>query len=201
MASGYMNGSAKTLDHTLLGKLFKGNASISLLPYNPSTGVEGFDSLDFSGADEIYTIQDSFQISQGDATSTEIKIDQKNETIDTTTEAGEWTIAGNIPAIATAILDVFYNAVDTAVTGVKGQADGSGTTAYAGKSYEMAGKEVYATMLVENEAKNLAVCFAKVKMTVGFAKDDSTNPAYLKLAATILANDASAVGDWAVVSR
>lgn len=198
-ASSFMGGgSVKTLTHALLTNLFKGNASISLLPYGDS-GVASFSALDFQGADEIYTIKDSFTIAQADPTTSEIKIDQKDETIDTSVEKGEWTIAGNIPTIASAILDVFFEKGQTSVTGVKGQ----GGDAYTGAAYFATPKEVYATMLVEAESKKAAIVFAKVKMTVGVALDDNSNPAYLKLSASILANDESTgkVGDWASLKK
>lgn len=193
----FMNGSAKTLSHSLLSNLFKGNAAISLLPYN-SNGVT-WAGLSFSGADQIYTIKDSFQISQADTSTSEIKIDQMDETIDTTTEKGEWTFSGNIPTIASAILEVFYNAgVTVSTNAVVGQAG----TSYTGKAFFSEPKEVYATMLVENASKSMAIAFAKVKMTVGLSKDDASNPAYLKLAGSILANDESTglQGDWASLS-
>lgn len=192
-ATSFMNGTSKTLTHNLLANLFKGSAAISLLPYT-SAGVASFSALDFGGADQIYTIKDSFQISQADPTSTEIKIDQMDETIDTVTESGEWTIAGNIPTIASAILEVFFTKSSTAVTGLEGQ---DGSTSYDGTAFFTQPKEVYATMLVESSSLKRAMVFAKVKMTVGVSMDDSSNPAYLKLSATILANDASGVGDWA----
>lgn len=193
-ASTFMNGSSKTLTHSLLANLFKGNAAISLLPYT-SAGVASFGALDFGGADQIYTIKDSFQISQADPTSTEIKIDQKDETIDTVTEKGEWTISGNVPTIAQEILEVFYTKSNTTVSGVEGQ---DGTTSYSGEAFFSEPKEVYATMMVESSSLHRALIFAKVKMIAGVSMDDSSNPAYLKLTMTILANDESTglVGDW-----
>lgn len=195
----FMKGASKTLSHALLAKLFKGNAAISLLPYKTS-GVT-WNGLSFSGADQIYTIRDSFQISQADGSTSEIKIDQMDETIDTVTEKGEWTFNGNIPTIAKEILEVFYTAGKTISqsNAVVGQ---DGTTQYQGESFFAEPKEVYATMLVENAAKNLAIAFAKVKMTVGLSKDDASNPAYLSLQGTILSNDEATgqEGDWAVLS-
>lgn len=198
-ASKFMNGgNSATLTHELLSKLFKGVASISILPYE-ATGVT-WDGLDFGGADQIFTLKDTFTISQDDPTTTNIQIDQKDENIDTTVEQGDWTISGNIPTIAEEILSIFYDeGALVSSTGIKGQTG----TAYKGKAFFANPREVYATWLVENAKQDMAVAFARVKMTVGLAQDDTSNPAYLKLNATILANTEAtgAQGDWAVIKK
>lgn len=263
-ANSFMNGgSKKSLTHEMLANLFKGCSAISLLPYSP-TGV-AWAGLDFGDADQIYTLKDSFQISQSDPTVTEIQIDQMSETIDSDTEKGDWTFTGNIPSLAAEILEVFYQSgafvgnrvvayentarsqtslkikkgsgisgattltngtITLTVSAInKNNADydvltvsstsadikkgdtfykdadviiGQDGSKYAGRAFFSTSKEIYATMLVENEAKTSAIAFAKVKMTVGMSKDDATNPAYLKMTGTILANDESTgqQGDW-----
>lgn len=206
----YFTGSSKTLTRALLNDLFKGVAHITLMPFDKvkqATGTQAggikWEGLTFTGGDEIFTIKDSFQISQADATQEELNIDQSDIAIDTTVTAGEWTFSGNIPSVAAALCNVFYNkgvAITAGSgTGIGGQESGKN---YGGQAYFATPVEVYATMLVENRAQNMAIAFARVKITVGLSKDDASNPAYLKMAGSILGNpEASGTqGDWAVVS-
>jgi len=196
----FFTGSSKTWTKSLLATLFKGQSHLSLMPYDSANGVTWAD-LSFNGADEIFTIKDSFQISQADPTVTEIKIDQMEEVIDTTAEKGEWTFTGNIPAVVAEYCKIFFN------TGVSVTSSnpvvGQGGTTYTAESYFAEPKEVYATMLVENKATNLGLAFARVKLIVGVSMDDNTNPAYLKVTGTILSNTEStgAQGDWAICEK
>ena len=183
-----------TLTKAMLADLHKGNASISLLAC-PATGQVTFADLDFSAADQIFTTKDSFTIADADPTITNIQIDQLNEIIDTDIEDGDYVINANIPSIATAVLDYFYNAGVT-VTGLKGQ---DGTTTYGGKAY-LGRKEVYVSILVESASKNTAVCFARVKCIVNKpSRDDNSNPAYLKFAGYVNTNLKANEGTFAVL--
>lgn len=205
----YFEGTSKTLTKALLNDLFKGVAHISIMPFDAVKQSSGdnaggikWDGLNFAGADEIYTIKDSFQITQGDPSTENIEVDQFDTAIDTTTTPGEWNFQGNIPSIAAELCNVFYKkgVVISGTDGINGQGAGS---AYAGQAYFAEPKEVIATMLVENRAASMAIAFARVKITVGLSKDDASNPAYLKMAGTILANpEASGLqGDWAVLKK
>lgn len=205
----FFTGDTKTLTKALLENLFKGVAHISIMPFETVKQSEGaqaggikWQGLSFNGADEIFTIKDSFQISQADATEEDINVDQFDSAIDSTTTPGEWTFSGNIPSIAADLCKVFYeNGVSiskaTAGNGIIGQQN----VEYAGASYFASPKEVYATMLVENRASSMAIAFARVKMVVGLSKDDA-GTAYLKLSGKILANPeaSNTQGDWAVVN-
>jgi hypothetical protein len=91
-----------TLTKAMIDDLHKGMAALSLLPY--ADGGVTFSNLDFEGADQIFTLKDSFSITPSDTTSEEIKIDQRDEVIDTTVTKGEWTMTGNIPSVATELL-------------------------------------------------------------------------------------------------
>ena len=183
-----------TLTKEMLSDLHKGNASISLLAC-PANGQVSFSTLDFSTADQIFTTKDSFTINDADPTITNIQIDQLNEIIDTDIEDGDYVINANIPSIATAVLDYFYNAGVT-VASMLGQ---DGTTSYAGKGY-LARKEVFVSILVESASKNTAICFARVKCVVNRpSRDDNSNPAYLKFAGYINANLKSNEGNFAVL--
>ena len=183
-----------TLTKAMIDDLHKGMASLSLLEY-PEGGVT-FSNLDFSGADQIFTLKDSFSITPSDPTSEEIKIDQKDQTIDTTTETGEYKMAGQIPSVATELLDYFMSSAAT-VTGVKGQ-DGD---TYSGKSYYTEPREVICSVLVESASKKTAIAFAKVKFVVpGVTLENASTPAFLAFNADILANAKSGEGDFAVLA-
>ena len=196
----FFTGSSKTWAKTLLATLFKGQSHWSLMPYDSTNGVSWAD-LSFNGADEFFTLKDSFQLSINDPTTTEIKIDQMDATIDTSTEDGEWTFTGNIPVLAVAYCDIFFDkgATVTSSNKILGQ-DG---TQYTAQAYFATPKEVYVTMMIENQAGTEGIAFARAKITVGVSNDDSTNPAYLKINGTILNNTESsgAQGDWAICSK
>lgn len=196
----FFTGTSKTWAKSLLATLFKGQSHFSLMPYDTVNGVTWAD-LSFSGADEFFTLKDSFQLSQADPTVSEIKIDQMDSVIDTTSEKGEWTFVGNIPAIAIAYCNIFFDK-GAAVTS-SGMIVGQDGTTYTAQAYFAEPKEVYATILIENQAINRGLAFARVKMTVGVSNDDSTNPGYLKVSGTILTNTESSgqQGDWAVLEK
>jgi len=196
----FFTGTSKTWAKTLLATLFKGQSHWSLMPYDSTNGV-AWENLSFSGADEFFTLKDSFQLSKADPTVTEIKIDQMDATIDTSTEDGEWTFTGNIPVIAAAYCDIFFDKGATVTS--SGVILGQDGTTYTAQAYFATPKEVYATMMIENQAKNEGIAFARVKITVGVSNDDSTNPAYLKINGTILNNTESTglQGDWAICSK
>lgn len=183
-----------TLTKAMIDDLHKGMASLSLLEY--AEGGVTFSNLDFTGADQIFTLKDSFSITPSDPTSEEIKIDQKDQTIDTTTETGEYKMAGQIPSVATEVLDFFMNKAAT-VTGVKGQ---EGDT-YSGSSYYIEPKEVICSALVESASKKTAIVFAKVKFVVpGVTLENASTPAYVAFNADVLANAATGQGDFAVLA-
>ena len=186
---------AATLTKAMIDDLHKGMAALSLLPY--TDGGVTFSNLDFTAADQIFTLKDSFSITPSDPTSEEIKIDQKDQTIDTTTETGEYKMAGQIPSGAVEVLDYFMNAAKE-VTGLKGQEGDS----YAGKSYYIEPKEVICSVLVESASKKTAIAFAKVKFVVpGVTVENASTPAYVAFNADILANALAEQGDFAVLSK
>lgn len=209
----YFVGQGKTLNKALLTDLFKGVAHISIMPFDlvkKTTGDNAggilWKGLSFRGADELFTIKDSFQITQADPTTEEINVDQFDTPIDTEVTAGEWTFAGNVPTVAIAACDVFYKqgvAISAATQneGILGQ-EASPAVEFDGQAYFAEPKEVMATMLVENRGCGMALAFARVKITVGLSKDDS-GAAYLKMSGTILNNPEASgqQGDWAVCKK
>lgn len=182
-----------TLTKAMIDDLHKGMAAISLLEY-PEGGVT-FASLDFTGADQIFTLKDSFSITPSDPSSEEVKIDQRDQTIDTTVTTGEYKMAGQIPSVATELLDFFMSKAKS-VNGIKGQEGDS----YSGASYYIEPKEVVCTVLVESASKKTAIVFGKVKFVVpGVSLENASTPAYLAFNADVLANAKDGEGDFAVL--
>jgi hypothetical protein len=182
-----------TLTKAMIDDLHKGMTAISLVPYTEGGVV--FNNLKFNGADQIFTLKDSFSITPSDPTSEEIKIDQKDQTIDTTVTTGEYKMAGQIPSVAVAVLDYFMNDATTVNT-VTGQ---DGIT-YKGKSYYIEPREVTCSVLIESASQRTAIAFAKVKFTVpGVTVENASTPAYLAFNADILANAKEGQGDFAVL--
>lgn len=196
-----------TLTHAMLNDLHIGNASLSLLPYS-STGVDITSGLDFSSADQIYTLEGTFNLTSDDPTSNDIRIDQHQEVIDTQIEkGGNWQMTGNIPSVAAELLGYFYDAGATIAAGTsqapKGVKGAEGTF-YTGKGFMASPNEVEVTILAESESKNTAILFPHVKLIVSKPKkDDNTNPAYLSFLGYILPNPYkngdNYVGDFAVL--
>ena len=185
---------AATLTKAMIDDLHKGMASISLLKY-PEGGVT-FGTLDFSEADQIFTLKDSFSVTPSDSTSEEVKIDQKDQTIDTTVTTGEYKMAGQIPSVATEVLDYFMSNA-TSVSNVTGQ-EGKN---YSGKSYYIEPKEVICSVLIESASKKTAIVFAKVKFAVnGVTIENASTPAYVAFTGDVLANAKEGQGDFAVLA-
>lgn len=176
---------AATLTKAMLDDLHKGNAAISILPY--TSGGVNLAGLDFTGADQIFTVQDSFTLSPEDGDTTDFKVDQYDETIDFDFDEGSWTINGNIPSIATAVLDYFFEAGET-ISGDGSTVTGQEGTVYSGKGYNAA-KMVEASVLVESKSKKTAIVIGHVKIVVNPpAIDDHSTPAYLGFVGYVLAN-------------
>ena len=196
-----------TLTHAMPNDLHIGNASLSLLPYS-SAGVDITSGLDFSAADQIFTLEGTFNLTSDDPTSNDIRIDQHQEVIDTQIEkGGNWQMTGNIPSVAAELLGYFYDAGATIAAGTaqapKGVKGAEGTF-YTGKGFMASPNEVEVTILAESESKNTAILFPHVKLIVSKPKkDDNTNPAYLSFLGYILPNPymngSDYVGDFAVL--
>lgn len=198
-----------TLTHAMLDDLHIGNACLSLLPYN-SAGMDITDptKTNFSTADQIYTLEGTFNLECDDPGNTDIKIDQHQEVIDVQIDkGGNWRMTGNIPSIAVELLSFFFTdgatiaagtaSSPTSVTGAEG-------TAYSGKGFMATPETIEVSVLAESESKNTAILFPHVKMVVSKPKkDDNTNPAYLSFTGFILPNPYKKtnayVGDFAVL--
>lgn len=193
-----------TLTKTMLSDMMKGNASISLLAC-PDSGEVTLGSLDFSAADQIFTVKDSFSISEGDPTTENTQIDQMDEIIDSQITEGDYSMTGQVPSNATALFDYFYEAgkaigsEEGTVTGIKGQGE-DGTT-YVGKSYG-GKKEVYCSVLVESQSRETAVVFARVRCVLSRPVQENTStPGYCTFNGYILANLKEGEGNFAVLRK
>lgn len=198
-----------TLTKTMLADIIRGNASISLLPLSEmdppaDEGQVAFADLDFSQADQIFTIKDSFSISEGDPTTENTQIDQMDEIIDSQITEGDYTMTGQVPSNAQELFDFFYEAGQTvgseagSVTGIKGQ---DGTTTYVGKSYG-GKKEVYCSVLVESQSKQTAVVFARVRCVLSRpVLENTSNPGHCTFNGYILANLKEGEGNFAVLHK
>lgn len=196
-----------TLTHAMLDDLHIGNACLSILDYS-SSGVDITSGLDFSGADQLYTLEDTFNLSCDDPSSTDIRIDQHREVIDVAIDkSGNWTMTGNIPTQAVAVFNKFYNSGAEITAGTasspKGVTGAEGTF-YTGKGFLATPNIVEVTVLAESETKNTAILFPHVKLIVSKPKkDDNSNPLYLTFTGFILPNAYKSgnnyVGDFAVL--
>lgn len=190
-----------TLTHAMLDDLHIGNACLSLKAYTPA-GVDITTAQDFSAADKIYTLEGTFNLESDDPSSTDIRIDQHQEVIDVQLDkGGNWRMTGNIPSVATALLDYFFTEGQATATVTGGE-----STTYSGKGYLATPEVIEVTVLAESESKNTAILFPHVKMVVSKPKkDDNDNPAYLSFTGFILPNPftkgtpATPVGDFAVL--
>ncbi len=181
-----------SLTHAMLDDLHIGNASLSLLAY-PSTGFDPT-GADFSTGGQIFTLEDTFNLSCDDPSSSDIRIDQHREVIDVSIDkGGNWVMTGNIPTEAQAVFDEFFPAGvaisagtqshPTSVTGA------DGNTTYTGKGYLATPEVVEVAVLAESESKNTAILFPHVKMVLSRPKkDDNSNPLYLTMTGFILPN-------------
>ena len=192
-----------SLTHAMLDDLHIGNASLSLLAYD-AAGVN-IATMDFSAGGHIFTLEDTFNLSADDPSSSDIRIDQHREVIDVAIDkGGNWVMTGNIPSQAQAVFDEFYEAgIASAVTGGEGDS-------YTGKGYQATPNVVEVSVLAESESKNTAILFPHVKMVLSRPKkDDNSNPLYMTFTGFILPNpyisgtgsSAKPAGDFVVLKK
>lgn len=168
---------AATITKAVLSDLHKGNARIKLLPE-----VTSMDGIDFTSADELFTLQDSFQIVQGEPTLNEIKIDQYGEpTIDIDVEKGEFSLQGTIPSTAKAVLDYFFTQVGSTVI----ITSETGKT-FSGQGYSDDVKQVVCSVLVESETRKSAFFFTKVRFTANVDGSDVSQPVGIPFVGSIM---------------
>ena len=182
-----------TLNRELLKPLHKGNAAIALLP--TESGSVDFASLDFSQADLIYSIKGTFQITQDDPEVSELKIDQGDSVIDSTTTSGAITITASYPTIAEEAFAFFYKEAKE-VSGVKGITSGK---TYSGKSFFNTPKQIETSLMALSQDESTAIAFARVQFTVVMRQDNEDQPFYLSVTGKVLSNLKEGEGDFVVL--
>lgn len=183
-----------TLTNAILNDLNTGNAVLKLLPYTPggvNLAVSG--GVDFSSADEIFTLENSFQISKDAPSFTSTRIDQKHKVIESAVTAGEnYTMTGNIPSIAVDLLTLGFEAVAGSIKAKDGTENYSSTSAF-----KYGGLEKEFTVLAISQSGNTAIIFARVRFIFSEPQhDDNTTPTYVQFNAAMLPNE-NASGDFA----
>lgn len=185
-----------TVSNAILNDLNTGNAVLKLLAYTPggvNLAVSG--GIDFSSADEIFTLENSFQISKDAPSFSSTRIDQKHKVIESAVEMGEnYTMTGNIPSIALALLELGF---DKVAGSVKAKDGSDNYTAASAFKYGPLEKEY--TVLARSQSGNSALLFARVKFVFSEPQhDDNTTPTYVQFNAVMLPNE-NASGDFAAL--
>jgi len=186
-----------TLTSAMLNDLNTGNSVLKLIPYVAGTGcnLDATGGVDFSAADEIFTLENSFQISKDKPSFNSIKIDQKHKVIESGVTAGDnYTMQGNIPSIAVALLSFGFEQGSASAA----KAKISATESYDGsKAYKLGSLEKEYTVLAISQSGNTAILFARVKFIFSEPEhDDNTTPTYVHFDAVVLPNE-HASGDFA----
>ena len=184
------------ISNSILNDLNTGNAVLKLLAYTPGgVNLATSGGIDFSSADEIFTLENSFQISKDAPSFTPTRIDQKHKVIETSVEAGDnYTMTGNIPSIAIALLELGF---DKVTGNVKAKDGTDNYTASAAFKYGPLEKEY--TVLARSQSGNSALLFARVKFVFSEPQhDDNTTPTYVQFNAVMLPNE-NVSGDFATL--
>lgn len=178
---------AATLTKAMLDDLHKGCASIRLIAQ-----TNDISAADFSAADQIFTLKDTFSVNQGEPTVNEIKIDQGDKTILTDVDTAEFNMSGDIPSAAKELFDYFYATNSgTAAAKVTVKVNSSSTADFEGYGYSTAPKITNATVLAESASGKTAVVFMNVQFVVNYVDDDQSNPQRVHFIGTILGNTGS----------
>ena len=175
------------LTSAILNDLNTGNSVLKLIPYvSGGINLARSGGIDFSEADEIFTLENSFQISKDAPSFSTTKIDQKHKVIESAVEAGDnYTMTGNIPSVAIAMLDFGFEKVASSIS-VKDNDDNYSSTA----AHKYGSKEKEYTVLCKSQSGNSAVVFARVKFVFSEPQhDDNTTPTYVQFNAVMLPNE------------
>lgn len=171
----------------MLDDLHKGCASIRLIAQ-----TNDITAADFSAADQIFTLKDTFSVNQGEPAVNEIKIDQGDKTILTDVDTAEFNMSGDIPSAAKELFDYFYATNSgTAAAKVTVKVNSSSAADFEGYGYSTAPKITNATVLVESASGKTAVVFMNVQFVVNYVDDDQGNPQRVHFIGTILGNTGS----------
>jgi len=192
---------AQTISTAALADLHIGVASIAIKEY--TAGGVTVSGMDFSEAEQLFSLENTFNLSSGSPTFNDIRIDQHRKVIDSSTEVDEsWTMTGNFPSQAEALFDLAFTKVGDSIT-VTGHKDGGTTgTAYSGQGYSNTSKIKEYSVLIESESKNTSILFARVRIIFSKpAHDDNTTPTYVAFTGSVLPNEKSGQPDFAVLKQ
>lgn len=186
--------SSATLKKELLDSLARGIASTKILPVTSGSVTTG--SLDFTNAGLIYSIEGSLNIEWAEPTLEELKVDQMQQTIAVDVEKGDITFSANYPTIAEAAIAEFFEADSTSKT-----ITADANTQYQGKGFFLSPKQTEVSMMIEDQAKNFAVIFARVSLTARIVYDSDNRIWYIGLDGRILSNLAENEPDALIIPK
>ena len=187
---------AQKITEAALADLHLGVASLSIKEYTP--GGVTLTGMDFSAAEQLFSLETTFNLSSGTPTFSDIRVDQHRKVIDSSVETDDsWTLTGNFPSVAEALCDVAFSKVGSSVT-VTGHTEGEvAGVSYSGQGYSNVSKIKEYSILVESESKNTAILFARVRVIFSKpAHDDNTTPTYVVFTGSVLPNEKSGEADW-----
>lgn len=176
---------AATLTKAMLEDVSVGCACIKLIE-------QTYDITDttFDNADEIFTESGTLNVSQADASKTDIKLDQLDQTVKSVYEKGEFTVTGKVPSTAIPLFEYFYSSASiTSPTLTAGITGADGTTKYkTAKGFDISGLRKKVTMFIESESGNTALIFTNVELVPTFTWGDvKTTPIGITFNGTVLA--------------
>ena len=190
---------AQVLTHALLADLHKGIAKTALLPV--SEGQATLNAADFTAADLLYSLKDSFAVDWSEPTVDEIKVDQNDETIDSDmSDIGEVTITANYPSQAAVALEYFFTKAK-AISGVKGPGWTSGDATYEGASFFKKPKQIEVSLMSTSASEKSCIIFARVQFTAREQRDNDTGLWYIAVTGKMLSNLKDGEGDFAVLKQ
>lgn len=190
---------AQVLTHALLADLNKGITKTAFLPI--SEGQATLNAADFSAADLIYSIKNSFSMDWSEPTIDEIKVDQNDEVIDTDmSDIGEVTITANYPSQAGTALAYFFTQAKS-LSGVKDPGWTSGDATFEGASFFRKPKQVEGSLLCTSASGKSMIVFARVQITARELRDNDTGLWYIGLTGKMLTNLKDGEGDFAVLKQ
>lgn len=183
------------ISSSILADLNTGNSVLKLIPYTAGgVDLSAQAGIDFSAADELFTLENSFTISKDAPSWNATRIDQKHKVIEQDYTPGDnYVMSGNVPSIAVDLLSLAFEA--TSASSVKAI---DGTASYTStKAYKLGSKVQDYTVLAVSQSGANALIFARVRFVFSEPQhDDNTTPTYVHFEAAVLPNE-NASGDFA----
>ena len=147
---------AATLTAAMKADLGKGNGRILIIPT-----VSTLTDTSFDNADELFTTNGTLAVTEGEPTTTEIKLDQNGgETLTNLYETTKSTIKGTVPFIADALYKYFYvqlSGSDMPISGSTIKIKGKSFT--VGGCYTLGKKVVNVSVYLESQSGLTAIIF------------------------------------------